>query len=48
MEAKHNRPALIGDPLLGGSCIVMSGLISRVTIVINHIRKTYNRTYNYP
>ena len=34
--------------VLGGSWVVISGVISRVTIVITHIKGTYNPTSNYP
>ena len=33
----HND-SMYMDPLLGGSWVVISGVISRVTIVITHIR----------
>ena len=34
--------------LLGGSLVVISGVISRVPILITHIKGTYDPTYNYP
>ena len=34
--------------LLGGSQILISRVISRVTILITHIGETYNPTYNCP
>ena len=38
----------LGLKLLGGSWVVISGVISRVTIVITHIRGLITLTYNYP
>ena len=32
--------------VLGGSWVVISGVISKVTIAITHILGTYNHTYN--
>ena len=35
---RQDRNAGLSSPLLGGSWVVVSGVISKVTIVITHIR----------
>ena len=45
--AKESHESLWNTSLLGGSCVVISGVISRVTILITHIRG-HSPTNNYP
>ena len=35
-------------PLLGGSLVVISGVISRVTVIITHIRGLTSTLKSYP
>ena len=46
--AEANSPTQSLRGLLGGSWVVISGVISKVTIDITHIEGTYNHTHNYP